>query len=1233
VWVTSQSREHPGAVVDAEFSDDGGRAATENGDGRSSIVAGLIGATTTKNDGYCAVAARNVTTGAVLWRANACSSGVGGGVGGGSGGASGGSSGFVPRHATLASVYLTVYTLDDAGILRGWNAPDGSLVLDADVLSDVRGDGGGNDNNGSFSFPGGVPRLLDATLAIGTVATNNDDGGDDDESLVLLDAGTGKPIKEEGYHHQHSSASLLSAKTLLTKAKLHPKKNFGRARILDMRLIHEESGTIAVFVGWTSSNDKNDGRTTSTLASVAVAEVALTPKPAPDGRIVTVYRVVRTAALNLSDSASGSAAASSVPFSVSSLRTVRRDDDGRSVSLLAVSSSETQVIAATVDVSTGRSKYGSVMEIDAIHPYWRSIASIHVDNTRAAVDEDAGAGGGSAYRVVTVAGLDDRYPVVPRRTESLLLLDGSGTAGSSSDIDFHRVHGPSKNDEEIHQDSIAYCAEMGMVIAATRPEGGETLASAYSIGSDALTRGGKRVTWSPMASEGDDAAVVPRSMGGGTAPGLVKYAHLVECSKEGATVAFTTLGGMTTAFRFDASGGGGEGKVVLRRLWSSEEALGSVSSAIFLDETHAMAEPTENGNADDDDEEETALRNLEFSHRIRSQLSSLQNFVLGGGALSSLTSLAMPSSDEKRAERGVAFGFAKISVLLSEKLHRVVALDTARGGRAVWSTNLHPRASWHKLVHGGQLRSLNDPHGNGGVHDHEILALSHVVVDGDGDGGEESSVVEWQCMDGTTGRVFSSDAVSAKSSIVQIVPLRTSSHHPHDAKSCRQVVLLVHSDRTVSVVPDTARSYVVVDEAISSGGPNGLFVHTIDETSGEFHALRVAKKSGADSFELIDVGTAIFDPSQERIVNVAYPRRGEVIQSPSTVLGDDALLLKYLNPHLMVVVTEATPSFLAGVAPVSDGSDETGNGFYNALVGGEYGGASLAPGQKRKPLGATKPGADASSSANASPSGAATPSLFVSLVDSVSGQILHRVSHAHALASDLTEGAESMTRVPVVISENWVVYTFFNQRTRRTDVGVLTLHEGMIDKNGITAFSAPEQELSFSSLESAKPIVLSKTYGIAKAITALGVTTTKAGISSKQFLFATANDQVISIDRRFLDPRRPNGELKESEKMEGLMRYAPILPINPLRTPSHVYEVSSVQSISSASANVESQSLVIAYGGPDVFFTRLAPSKAFDLLPDDFNRGLLSAVVVGLIIGLNVIQRMNKKKMVTTVWS
>ena len=60
--------------------------------------------------------------------------------------------------------------------------------------------------------------------------------------------------------------------------------------------------------------------------------------------------------------------------------------------------------------------------------------------------------------------------------------------------------------------------------------------------------------------------------------------------------------------------------------------------------------------------------------------------------------------------------------------------------------------------------------------------------------------------------------------------------------------------------------------------------------------------------------------------------------------------------------------------------------------------------------------------------------------------------------------ATRSTDVPVPTSENWVFYAFSNLKSRRTEVGVMSLHEGMIDKQGITAFSSPDQELTFSAL-------------------------------------------------------------------------------------------------------------------------------------------------------------------------
>ncbi len=1182
VWVTSQSTEFPGAVSDGGSVVDDDDAGGEV-DSYFDPIIGKINTSTNADDTSCSIAGRNVTSGQVLWRVNACSSSS-------SSNSMNKNGEFTPRHVTLASsTYANVvYSIDNTGVFRGWSSNDGTLQLDVDLFQQINTL---NEKEVMYEFPQNLPRLLDTShpRIIGTVVATTTEGGDDnnndDESLVLLDTKTGQPIPSSPSSMEEKPIIALSAKSLLAKAKVS-KKKYDAARIVDVMFIKgdatnkKDPGHLAVLVAWSSSLDKETqvAKSISSFSSMAwidvkLKEVIQTSEPpeasAPKSEDYDDWSTTLIKSISYSyEVGKGSPfnvdGIGSTPLLLSSLRKVVVDDDdeNNNLTMLAIAATTSQLLlVSNINTIIGRcGGNGQSYEVDMLHPSMRMIETISVqpvnaDNTVAAL---------------TISGVDDdlQPTTSSRRIESLFVLSVDGSEGG--DEPFRRVYGSDKkSDEEIMQNALALCPTFKLS-STTFDNDSTALGETLSIGRD-------------------------------------DRAHLLECSAQTIIVAFTTIGGMTSAIQFDASS---SDTIKSTTLWTAEEALGSISSAVFLDETHAMVAPSDSNEtaANADYEEEKALRNLQFSNRIQMQLESLKEAIFGGGLLSSLKSMAV-MSDEKKAERDVAFGFAKVAVLLSENLHRVVALDTMKRN-VIWSMNLHSGASWHKIVHGGQFVSLNDPHGNGGVNDHEMLTISYIEG--------ASSSVKWTCFDALGGRIFSEDTSPVKASISQIVPLRTSSHqtHLHDSSGCRQVALLVHSDNTVSVIPDTARSRAVVDEAVAAGN-NGLFVHSIDKHTGEFRSQIVAKKAASDSFDLVTVGTTVFDPSQEKIINVSYPRRGEVLQSPSTVLGDESLLLKYLNPHLVVVVTEATPTFFSEIKP--DADEESANAFYNSLSTGS------STQHMRKPLGAAKPGEGPPNVSNT-----AAPSLFVSLVDSVSGQILHRVSHSHVDSADELSEANN---VPVVVSENWVVYTFFNQRTRRTDVGVLTLHEGMIDKNGITAFSAPEQEVTFSSLESAKPIVLSRTFGLPKAVSALGVTSTKAGISSKQFMFATGNDQVISLDRRFLDPRRPNGDLKESEKMEGLMKYAPMLPIIPFLTPSHVHEVSSVQSIASASAHVESQSLVLAFGGPDIFFSRVSPSKRFDLLPDDFNRGLLTVVVVGLLVALNVIQRMNKKKMVTSFWS
>ena len=62
------------------------------------------------------------------------------------------------------------------------------------------------------------------------------------------------------------------------------------------------------------------------------------------------------------------------------------------------------------------------------------------------------------------------------------------------------------------------------------------------------------------------------------------------------------------------------------------------------------------------------------------------------------------------------------------------------------------------------------------------------------------------------------------------------------------------------------------------------------------------------------------------------------------------------------------------------------------------------------------------------------------------GRILYRTSHAHA--------AESPAPTALV-SENWVIYTYLNLKTKRAQVGVLSLVREMNDRLFVVFFSFP----------------------------------------------------------------------------------------------------------------------------------------------------------------------------------
>ena len=102
-------------------------------------------------------------------------------------------------------------------------------------------------------------------------------------------------------------------------------------------------------------------------------------------------------------------------------------------------------------------------------------------------------------------------------------------------------------------------------------------------------------------------------------------------------------------------------------------------------------------------------------------------------------------------------------------------------------------------------------------------------------------------------------------------------------------------------------------------------------------------------------------------------------------------------------------------------------------------------------------------------------------------------------------------------------------------------------------------------------------YIFPHAITALALTSTKFGITTKDLIglsasiksfenestyeifliVATQNRRIHSFSRRLLDPRRPHRKPTTEELEEFLIEYDPILPNDPRRVLSHNYDVSS----------------------------------------------------------------------------
>ncbi|KAM9430719.1 ER membrane protein complex subunit 1-like [Salvelinus alpinus] len=232
------------------------------------------------------------------------------------------------------------------------------------------------------------------------------------------------------------------------------------------------------------------------------------------------------------------------------------------------------------------------------------------------------------------------------------------------------------------------------------------------------------------------------------------------------------------------------------------------------------------------------------------------------------------------------------------------------------------------------------------------------------------------------------------------------------------------------------------------------------------------------------------------------------------------------------------------------------------------------------------------------------------LIDGVTGRIIH-------------EAVQRKARGPVhfVHSENWVVYEYWNTKSRRNEFSVLELFEGTELYNSTV----------FSSLDRPHlPQVLQQTYIFPSPITTMEATLTEKGITSRHLLVGLPSGAILSLPKMFLDPRRPE-VVTEHRREENLIPYAPEMPIRTEWFINYNQTVARVKGIYTAPSGLESTCLVVAYG-LDIYQTRVYPSKQFDVLKDDYDYVLISSVLFALFFATMISKRLAQVKLLNRAW-
>ncbi|XP_041988804.1 ER membrane protein complex subunit 1 isoform X2 [Aricia agestis] len=233
-------------------------------------------------------------------------------------------------------------------------------------------------------------------------------------------------------------------------------------------------------------------------------------------------------------------------------------------------------------------------------------------------------------------------------------------------------------------------------------------------------------------------------------------------------------------------------------------------------------------------------------------------------------------------------------------------------------------------------------------------------------------------------------------------------------------------------------------------------------------------------------------------------------------------------------------------------------------------------------------------------------------LDGVTGAVVAGATHRRASALPLA-----------VHADNCLAYLYRNDKHRRVEIATMELYEGP------TRWSSPGAP--FSSWEEWRAASVRRAaYVLPATPTTAALTHTRRQIADTHLLLGLSTGSIVELPWALLEARRL-GAGPAGEGMEGTLPYTPELPLPADAAVNYNRTLERLAAIHAAPAGLESTSLVLATG-LDLYYTRVAPSKTFDLLKDDFDYYLITIVLIALLVATYSTKYFASRKMLKQAW-